>query len=374
VFYTNIILFMKNLILFLIISLSLLPYSHSEEPTPFKLGVILPLSGNLAFFGNAHLNSEKLFKEDNANANKKLTIIYEDSGYDAKQAISAYRKLLSVDKVDAIYCFGGPMLSALAPLAEADKIPFFAPESEDQDAKDKKYVTLFRNITNEFGKVVWDELRSRGVKNLGVVRNSNQFMDTVTRGVIDNAKNGEVVSKEIDAIPGSVDFRTQILKLKKKKLDYLLVLLLPGSHRAFLKQSMELGYKLAMIGVEEFAVTEENAGLENYIEDTLVVAPYVTEEFRTRYNNKFGSDLGIEYGVEYYDFLSLVTEIIPGTDKRFSNEYFIEQMHFAGEKTGISGKYSLKRTDTGATYYSFPIALYKVKGGKLVTYKVVENF
>lgn len=365
----------RNAIFILLILLtSICPKAHSEETRSFKLGVILPLSGNLAFFGHAHLNSEKLFKEDNANASKKLTIIYEDSGYDAKQAISAYRKLLSVDKVDAIYSFGGPMLSALAPLAEADKIPFFAPESEDQDAKDKKYVTLFRNVTNEFGKVVWDELRSRGVKNLGVVSNSNQFMDTVTRGVIDNAKNGELVSKEIDAIPGAVDFRTQILKLKKKKLDHLLVLLLPGSHRAFLKQSMELGYKVPMIGVEEFAVTEENAGLENYIEDTLVVAPYVTEEFRTRYNNKFGSDLGIEYGVEYYDFLSLITETVPGTDKRFSNEYFIEQMHFNGERIGISGKYSLKRTDTGATYYSFPIALYKVKGGKLELFKIISSF
>lgn len=365
----------KNAISFLLILLiSFCPKAHSEERRNFKLGVILPLSGNLAFFGRAHLNSELIYKEDHSKTNEKPSIIYEDSGYDAKQAISAYRKLVSTDKVDAIYCFGGPMLSALAPLAEADKIPFFAPESEDQDAKDKRYVTLFRNVTHEFGQVAWDELRTKGVKHLGVIKNSNQFMDTVMRGVVENAKGGEIVSTEVDAIPGSVDFRTQILKLKKKKLDYLLVLLLPGSHRAFLKQSMELGFTVPMIGVEEFAVTEENVGLENFIEDTFVVAPYVTNEFRTRYNIKFGTDLGIEYGVEYYDFLSLLSEILLAQTTPLSKEDFIEHMHFSGERTGISGKYSLKRTASGANYFSFPIALYKVKSGKLEMYKVVDEF
>lgn len=310
-------------------------HALSQEPRPLKLGVILPLSGNLAFFGNAHLNSEKLFKEDRTQpkVNRRFTIIYEDSAYDAKQAISAYRKLVSIDKVDAIYSFGGPMLSALAPLAEADKIPFFAPESEDNDAKDKQYVTLYRNVTGEFGKVIWDELRERDVKNLGVVRNNNQFMDTFMRGVIDNTKSGETVSKEIDAIPGTVDFRTQILKLKKKKLDYLLVLLLPGSHRAFLKQSMELGYKVPMIGVEEFAVPEEDTGLEKHIEDTLVVAPYVTNEFRARYKTNFGTDLGIEYGVEYYDFLSLFYTTILRQYTIPSKEKLIKQMRLTSGKT-----------------------------------------
>ncbi len=371
---------MKKLVtpfLYAIIFLLYIPKPVLSQKSPaFKLGVILPLSGNLAFFGQAHLNSEILFQEDKSSPSPKtrFTIVYEDSAYDTKQAISAYRKLISIDKVDAIYCFGGPMLSALAPLAEADKIPFFAPESEDRDAANKKYVTLFRNVTGEFGKVIWDELRSKGVKNLGVVRNNNQFMDTLMRGVVDNAQIGEFVTKEIDVIPGTVDFRTQILQLKKKKLDYLLVLLLPGSHRAFLKQSMELGYKIPMIGVEEFAVTEENAGLEKYIEDTLVVAPYVTKEFRTRYNNRFGTDLGIEYGVEYYDFLSLFFTTILKQYTVPTKEKLIKEMRFTREKAGISGNYTLKKTDTGATYYSFPIGIYKVGDGKLVDYKMVDKF
>ncbi len=182
------------------------------------------------------------------------------------------------------------------------------------------------------------------------------------------------MSKEIDAIPGIVDFRTQILKLKKKKLDYLLVLLLPGSHRAFLKQSMELGYKVPMIGVEEFAVPEENAGLEKHIEDTLVVAPYVTDEFRLRYKKSFGTDLGIEYGVEYYDFLSLLYNTILRQYTKPSNEKLVEEMRLTGEKTGVSGNYVLKKTETGAVYFSFPIAIYKVYRGTLLKYKVVDKF
>ena len=163
-----------------------------SQAKKFKLGVILPLSGDLTFFGKAHLNTAEMY----SGSQEKLEyeIVYEDSAYDVKKAVSAYKKLVTIDKVDAVFSFGGPMLAALAPLAERDKLPLFASESESADVEGRKYVFLFRNEIGEFGRVIWDELRNQGKKSIGIVKNRNQFMATFARGIIENGREGEVAS------------------------------------------------------------------------------------------------------------------------------------------------------------------------------------
>lgn len=355
---------------FICLAFSILPVEAQNQTKKFKLGVILPLSGDLAFFGKAHLNTAEMFK--GAQEKLEYEIVYEDSAYDVKKAVTAYKKLSTIDKVDAIFSFGGPMLAALAPLAERDKLPLFASESESTDVDGRKYVFLFRNEIGEFGRVIWDELRSQGKKSIGIVKNRNQFMATFARGIIENAREGEVASVEIDVDPGSTDLRTQLLRLKKSKFDILGVLFLPGSHRAFLNQARTLAIKYPMIGVEEFLLPEENLDLDDYIDGTLIVTPYVTEDFRKDYKEKFSSDLGIEYGVEYYDFLKLLNATL-AKEPYQNREKFISAMQFSGESQGLSGPFSVKKTAKGGVYYSFPIAIYKIEKGKLLLHKLYER-
>jgi ABC-type branched-subunit amino acid transport system substrate-binding protein len=347
---------------------------NAEDKVKFKLGVILPLSGDLAFFGQAHMNAAKLLHEDLPKFAGRVEIIYEDSAYDAKKAVSAFRKLVSIDKVDAVFSFGGPILSVLAPLAENETIPYFTSESEVKDVEGKHFVSLFRNEAGEFGRALWDELRVQKKTTLGIVRNQNQFMNTLVAGISDNAIGSEKVEVLIDEPPGSTDLRSSILKLKKKKFDLLGIFLLPGSHRAFLSQAKSAGIQGPFVGLEEFLVPDENAGFESYIEGSLVIAPFVTEEFRQRYKKEFLNELGIEYGVEYYDFLKLLNQTVASTNSDFSDkELFLKKMRFVGEQVGISGPFVVKTTSNKAVYYSFPIAIYKVNQGKLALHRFFER-
>lgn len=122
-----------KLIFTLLIALFLHPAlgMSDQNPTPntlsdrIKLGVIVPLTGPLAFFGQDFVRTFNLTVEDQPDLKKYVDIIWEDSAYDSKKAVAAFNKLSTIDKVDLIYSFGGPMLNALAPLAERQKIPLF---------------------------------------------------------------------------------------------------------------------------------------------------------------------------------------------------------------------------------------------------------
>lgn len=80
---------------------------NNEKPV-VKIGIILPLTGNTSNFGQAYKNGI-LLAEDNLNKNTKFTykLIIEDSADNNKVLPAITRKLLDVDKVEAILikCF-----------------------------------------------------------------------------------------------------------------------------------------------------------------------------------------------------------------------------------------------------------------------------
>jgi ABC-type branched-subunit amino acid transport system substrate-binding protein len=121
------------------------PSTSSESKKPFTVGMVVPLSGPLAFFGQDYMRAYEIAVADRPELANLFSIRWEDSAYNPRQAISAFNKLLLVDSADLIFSFGGPMLNALAPLAEARKVPFYASESEKSDCEGRKFCVLFRN-------------------------------------------------------------------------------------------------------------------------------------------------------------------------------------------------------------------------------------
>ena len=51
----------------------------------------------------------------------------------------------------------------------------------------------------------------------------------------------------------------------------------------------------------------------------------------------------------------------------------LTKMRFVGERTGVSGPYTVKTTSDKGVYYSFPIAVYKVQAGKLVVQRLIQR-
>jgi ABC-type branched-subunit amino acid transport system substrate-binding protein len=352
------------------------PQLSAEEPQKLvnkkiHLGVIVPISGSLGFFGKDIVRAIDLAKERHPEIDELIEIHLEDSAYDAKLAVSAFKNLASVKQIDVAMAFGGPMLNALAPLAEEQKIPFFATESEKSDCQGRAFCSLFRNEEDEWGQAVWHLLRKNGKKNIGIVKNQNQFMNTFVDSIIRNKREGESVNVLLDLPPEALDLRSHILALRSKQVDALGVYLLPGPHHTFLAalKSMNKAYPL-IFGVEEFLEEANNRGFESILETVRVIAPTATTEYRQMFEARFGESPGFYYTPAFYDFMVLLKDVMSGNpDLRGAD--LVKAMRFDGKREGASGTFSVKVSKDGVCSYSFPIAIYRVVNKKITIEELV---
>lgn len=362
---------MKKYLVFLILILSPSFTIAENINNKLRLGFVVPLSGPLAFFGKDLVRSVDMAIEAKPEIKNNIEILWEDSAYDSKQAISAFNKLVSSDKVDIVYSFGGPMLSALAPVAESKQIPFFASESEKKDCMDRNFCTLFRNEEEEWGRAFWDVLREEGKKNILIVKNQNQFMNTLVNAVIKTKNEDETVEVFLDVPFDTTEFRTTILPLKAKKFDSLGIFLLPGSHHGFMKALKIFNKKFHFIGVEEFFVPEQNKGLDSIMEKALVIAPSSTDSYRELFEKKFGYSAGFFYTPACYDFVNLLNENIENNPALRGKE-LVAAMRSNQIHEGVSGKYKIVKSEKGVYSYSFPIGIYEVVNGKVAHKRNIE--
>ena len=101
-------------VIILIIGLTVLSGSRDGSQS-IKLGLMLPLTGDYAAAGQ---NMQKgmmvaldQYKKDHPGVS--ITTFIEDDGYDTKKGVSAYKKLTSLDKVDAILMLSTPVIDAI---------------------------------------------------------------------------------------------------------------------------------------------------------------------------------------------------------------------------------------------------------------------
>ena len=108
-------------------------FSMPKGEGTIKIGVSLPLSGNLAIIGEPMKAAIDLAVEDaNLKTDKyNYEVIYEDDQFSPSKALSAVQKLINVDKVDFLITAGSPVGMAVGPIAEENELIHFGIASAD---------------------------------------------------------------------------------------------------------------------------------------------------------------------------------------------------------------------------------------------------
>jgi len=138
-----------------------------KEPEVYKIGAILPLTGNLAFLGEPERDAIKLAVEDiNAAGGikgKKLEVVIEDSKGDPKQGAMITNKFISIDKIKAIVTSVTTIGLAAQPICDKNKIVQMALCMHPTITEGSPYTfRVFDNILQE------SELILRYIKNINV--------------------------------------------------------------------------------------------------------------------------------------------------------------------------------------------------------------
>jgi len=88
---------------------------QGEKPESIKLGLMLPLTGNYAAAGQNMQKGMEIAIEQyrQANPDVAITVVIEDDAYDVAKGVTAYRKLVDLDKVDMILMLSTPVIDAI---------------------------------------------------------------------------------------------------------------------------------------------------------------------------------------------------------------------------------------------------------------------
>jgi ABC-type branched-subunit amino acid transport system substrate-binding protein len=188
---------------------------------PIKLGYIGPLTGGAAILGIDASKSIKIAVDDvnkNGGINGRQVKLYlEDDQYDTAKTITAYNKLVNVDKVDnlIVSTYGG--LFAVAERANKDGVLLIDSLDCDDQISTKLPDNTFciAKDTYDLGARIADYATKQNYKKVGILHATvDEFMPSVKDAFAQKfeANGGQVVVESYTK--ETTDFKTQILKMK----------------------------------------------------------------------------------------------------------------------------------------------------------------
>ncbi|HEX2643483.1 MAG TPA: ABC transporter substrate-binding protein [Thermoanaerobaculia bacterium] len=221
------------------------------EPTEYKIGAVLCLSGRGASYGERAQNGFKL-AIDELNAGdfkgKPLRLVTQNTESSRDQARAAFQGLIEKEKITAAVGF---LLSdevlACAPLANQRKVVLLSPFAGSDDIKNagdyvfrnresasRQAEAIARIAVERFAEKRFAVLHSRSANGISY---RDAFVDAVLRLGI--ATPPPTVSFE----EGKTDYREQIQRLRDKAPEAVYLAGLDRELGLILKQSAELGFK-----------------------------------------------------------------------------------------------------------------------------------
>ncbi len=243
---------MKHALAALMSILFLVSGPHAAEQK-FKAGVILPLSGEFASYGAACQNAMGLALEDSGqDARDKLDFMFEDDMLSSRETVDAFRKLTSVNRIDAVITFTSGSSNAVAPLAESMRIPMIAIAASDPKViEGREFISSLWVSPEVEARVAFSEALRRGYKRIARVTSEQEGMLSLKRE-FDALNKGHIDVVLDEEFPHSTrDFRSYIAKLRNQSdLDAVFTLLQPGQNGFFAKQLRQAGITQQIFNIE----------------------------------------------------------------------------------------------------------------------------
>ena len=231
---------------------------RANAADPVRIGTILSVSGPAAFLGQDMKDGVQLavdeINQGGGIGGRKIEWIFYDAQSQTQQAIAEARRLLSNDGVEIIV--GGGNMSgialAIAPMAEAAKIPFVSTEGASaivNPVAERRFV--FKSTVDDYLVLqrAADYFDKKGLRKIGLLADTSGFGQGATEQL-------KIVAKErnLDAIlesfaPNDTDLVPQLSRIRDAGAEAVICWTVTPAGVVFLKQAQQLGLdeKLTLI-------------------------------------------------------------------------------------------------------------------------------
>ncbi len=318
-----------------------------------KIGIILPLTGEKAKFGEIEKNSFVMALNEINKAGgvkgKKIELLFEDDTGKPDIARSAVEKLVSKDNVVMLGGgYGSSETYSIAGVAQQKKIPFLinTGSADDITSKGWNYVFRLNPPVSEYANAAESFYKEVAKPKTAVILFENTLFGT------SGSKDAEKTLKEMGVQMllkegyehGAVDFKPLLIKVKNANPDLVYMISYVMDASLIMRQSMELDInpKMFVGGGAGFTLPDfyQNAGkaAEGVFSADLWVPtlPYPgAMDYFKNYKKQFGKDT--EYhGAEAYAAMQVIADVLKRA-KTFSAED-IRQALAATDMMTVFGK------------------------------------
>ena len=293
-----------------------------------KVGVLLPLTGSQAKFGEIEKRSFEMAAEEiNAKGGvkgMKIELLFEDDTGKPDVGRSGIEKLISREKVPVITGgYSSSVTAAAAPVAQQFKVPFVICTGSADDITEKGYDYIFRinPAASEYPKAVESFLKevAKDVKTVALLYENSAFGQSSSKSFEEDAKAAglKILVKE-GYQAGAIDFKPILTKVKAANPDMIYMVSYVMDASLLMRQSKELRINPKMfVGggagftLPEFAKSAGDAS-DGVYSATLWVEtlPFPgAKEYFNKFLKKYGSET--EYhGAEAYAAMYVVADAL----------------------------------------------------------------
>jgi ABC-type branched-subunit amino acid transport system substrate-binding protein len=323
------------------------------------VGVISSTSGAYAAIGDAYVKGVQLAADvwSKTHPKQKVKVVYEDDGYNPQKGLSAYQKLVGINKIDALVNMSSPTIDAIYSKAKKAGIPVTqGGEQGIAPANDNVFQLLPGNIATEIA--LGKQVKAKGYKNVAVFYSDSGVYVRFVNGFIKGF--GGSVKKY--GIPlDSTDYSSEVTSALAAKPDAVVFIDSPEQGANLVK----LFYQQGARNIPFFFDADVQSGWTSYqkiLGDTKVldgsvavaIRQTVSASYLKQYKAKFKGDPYVGTDWAYDSFMLLMKTYNPNKKKWVAA---IKKANF----DGAGGK--IKFDETGVRLPNFTIA--PIKNGEL---------
>lgn len=353
------------------------PKVKKVEKQEVKIGFLGAMTGGAASIGIPTTEAARLAEEQinarNLIPGKKLKVVYEDDQCDPRSSSSATQKLITQDKVVAVL---GSLCSSAsladAPITEQSKILQLSFGSTNPTLKTAGDY-FFRNVPSDANQGVEGAklLKQLGAHKVAVTYINNDWgvglKDVFTTAAGEQGM--DVVATETYE-PSATDFRAQLTKIKAANPDMVYMLAYPADAGLVLKQMLELGITVQVVGADATKDDSVIATAGNAADGLIVTLPGVPKSpeltaFADAYKAKYTKEYSA-YTPEAYDAVMIVAKACAATD--CTSTAMKDYLYSMGPYKGASGTYEFDADGEVSKTYDY----FEVADGKFGPYNAEE--
>lgn len=185
---------------------------------------------------------------------RKIKLISYDDGYEPKNTVENTNKLIMTDKVFALFGYvGTPTASAIVPIINKEKIPFFGPFTGAEFLRNPVNKYIF-NVRASYFDEAEEQIRylttTKGIKKIGILFQNDAYGLAVKGGVIKALSTRNMtLAGEGHFERNTVEIDAGLAALKKENPEAVIMVGTYKAMAAFIKKAKSEGFNPVFLNV-----------------------------------------------------------------------------------------------------------------------------